>query len=149
MNKVGIVGLGYVGLPTAVFAAESGYLVCGFDTNEEKVKQIKACVSYIEDIESVRVRNVVVNNLLSAHNQVEGLNNSDIIVICVPTPISQSRKPDLTYLLEATSGVAKVLKAGTLVIIESTVEPGTIRNIIVPILEKESNLARDKFTRAN
>ena len=145
MNKVGIVGLGYVGLPTAVFAAESGYLVCGFDTNEEKVKQIKACVSYIEDIESVRVRNVVVNKLLSAHNQVEGLNNSDIIVICVPTPISQSRKPDLTYLLEATSGVAKVLKAGTLVIIESTVEPGTIRNIIVPILEKESNLARDKF----
>ena len=145
MNKVGVVGLGYVGLPTAVFAAESGYLVCGFDTNERKVKQIKAYESYVEDIESVRVRNLVVNKLLSAHNQVESLNNSDIIVICVPTPISQSRKPDLTYLLEATSGVAKVLKAGALVIIESTVEPGTIRNIIVPILEKESNLARDKF----
>ena len=145
MKKVTVVGLGYVGLPTAVHAGESGYIVSGFDLDKDKIISLNNGKSYIEDISNQRISNLLDKNLLKVFNKIEDIDSTDVFLVCVPTPLSSDRNPDLSYLEAASSAVSKVLKPGGLVIIESTVEPGTVRNFVIPILVKGSKLKLDDF----
>jgi UDP-N-acetyl-D-glucosamine dehydrogenase len=140
-----VVGQGYVGLPLAIKAADSGFTVFGLDDNEQKINKLKSGKSFIEDL-SDRVIQTSVDSLryIPTINQ-EVITKSQVVLICVPTPLSAHHKPDLSALISATTTVGKNLKAGSLVIIESTIEPGTCRNILLPILLKESGLKLGEF----
>ena len=146
MNRqVAIIGLGYVGLPIAVAAAQSGYIVNGIDKNEKKLGQMRDGKSPIEDISNSDVSKLINDKRLEVSNDFSKINDSQVILICVPTPLGVDNKPDLSYVEAASKEVAKNLPKGALVILESTVEPGTTRNVLVPILEKGSGLERGEF----
>jgi UDP-N-acetyl-D-glucosamine dehydrogenase len=136
--KIGIVGLGYVGLPLAVSFAESGQEVVGLDADARKVKALNAGRSYIEDIPDDVL--APLGDRLRATSEAGDLGSCDAAVICVPTPLTGSREPDLTYLIDSATALAGVLREGQLVVLESTTYPGTTRERLQPILE-ESGLA--------
>jgi UDP-N-acetyl-D-glucosamine dehydrogenase len=135
---IGIVGLGYVGLPLAVAFAEAGFHVLGVDTDPEKIAAIARGESYIEDIESARL--AAVSDRISATRRVADLASADSLIIAVPTPLTANREPDLGPLVSAANALAGVLRAGQLVVLESTTYPGTTRERLIPLLE-ESGLA--------
>jgi len=135
---VGVIGLGYVGLPLAVSFAEAGEHVVAVDVDEAKIAAIEAGDSYIGDITSERLRAALPN--IEAWSHYAPLARTDAVLICVPTPLTANREPDLGPLLDATHGLADVLQAGQLVVLESTTYPGTTRERMQPILE-ESGLA--------
>jgi UDP-N-acetyl-D-glucosamine dehydrogenase len=141
--KVGIIGLGYVGLPLAVEFGEAGFDVYGFDISEEKVKLINAGKSDIDDIPDVRVEKLVKANLLHATTDPKLIKKVDTISICVPTPLSKTKDPDVSYILAAVKWVRENLHKEMLVILESTTYPGTTEDMILPILE-ESGLKAGK-----
>jgi UDP-N-acetyl-D-glucosamine dehydrogenase len=136
--SIGIVGLGYVGLPLAVAFAEAGLDVVAMDVDARKIDAIKRGESYIEDIESERLQAVV--SKLEATTRPAALAHTDAIIICVPTPLTANREPDLGPLLDSGHALAGVLQAGQLVVLESTTYPGTTRERLLPVLE-ESGLA--------
>jgi UDP-N-acetyl-D-glucosamine dehydrogenase len=136
--NVGIVGLGYVGLPLAVAFAEAGQEVVAVDVDTRKIEAIKRGESYIEDIPSERLQ--AVKDQIDATTRPAALAHSDAIVICVPTPLTANREPDLGPLLDSGHALAGVLQAGQLVVLESTTYPGTTRERLLPVLE-ESGLA--------
>jgi len=146
--QITVVGQGYVGLPLANAAAISGYTVFGLDNNHEKIRTLSSGKSIIEDLSDQTIQ----QNLESRHyiptTNSAVIKESDVVLICVPTPLSGDHKPDPTALIGATVTVGKNLKAGVLVIVESTIEPGTCRNIILPILIKESGLTESDFELA-
>jgi UDP-N-acetyl-D-glucosamine dehydrogenase len=144
-RQVAIIGLGYVGLPIAVAAAQSGYIVNGIDKNEKKLGQMRDGKSPIEDISNSDVSKLINDKRLEVSNDFSKIKDSQVILICVPTPLGVNNKPDLSYVEAASKEVAKNLPKGALVILESTVEPGTTRNVLVPILEKGSGLERGEF----
>jgi UDP-N-acetyl-D-glucosamine dehydrogenase len=131
--SVGVLGLGYVGLPLAVAFAEAGEHVVGVDIDEAKVAAIEAGESYIEDVSSERLRAAL--PALEVSTRYAPLARTDAIVICVPTPLSPNREPDLGPLLEAGRGLGAVVQRGQLVVLESTTYPGTTREQLVPLLE--------------
>src|ERR1700754_3279552 len=135
---IGIVGLGYVGLPLAVAFAEAGERVIGVDTSVAKVASIRRGESYIEDIPSEQL--AAVRSQLEATTRTSRLALADAIIIAVPTPLTANREPDLGPLLSAAQSVADVLQAGQLVVLELTTYPGTTRERLLPILE-ESGLS--------
>jgi UDP-N-acetyl-D-glucosamine dehydrogenase len=137
-QKIAVIGLGYVGLPLAVAAAKSNFLVSGVDTDEVKVLGINNGVSTIEDIADSDIKKLVNNGDLIASTDFSIIKEVQIVLICVPTPLTQGQKPDLTYVKVATESVAKYLSEDTLVILESTVSPGITRNIIAPMLAQFS-----------
>jgi len=145
MKKVTVVGLGYVGLPTAISAAQSGYKVFGIDIDHNKINNLEMGISYLENISHSTIKDVLAKNTLEVANKISASKSSEIYLICVPTPLSMNRKPDLSFLQNATMEVGKNLKHGDLVIVESTVEPGTIRNTVLPLLEKYSKLDQENF----
>jgi UDP-N-acetyl-D-glucosamine dehydrogenase len=131
--KIGIVGLGYVGLPLAVAFAEAGQEVVGLDVDAAKVEALGAGRSYIEDVpDSVLAP---LGEHLRATSDYAGLADCEAVIVCVPTPLSGSREPDLTYLLDSANALAGVLREGQLVVLESTTYPGTTRERLQPILE--------------
>ena len=136
--KIGIVGLGYVGLPLAVGFAEAGHEVAGLDADTRKVESLNAGRSYIEDIPDEVL--APLGERLRATSEVGDLAACNAVVICVPTPLTGSREPDLTYLIDSATALAGVLREGQLVVLESTTYPGTTRERLQPILE-ESGLA--------
>ena len=136
--SIGIVGLGYVGLPLAVAFCEAGHDVVGVDTDPRRVAAIERGQTYIEDIPAERVAGV--GERLRASTQVADLAPCDAILIAVPTPLTRNREPDLGPLVSAGSALAGVLRAGQLVVLESTTYPGTTRDRLLPLLE-ESGLA--------
>jgi UDP-N-acetyl-D-glucosamine dehydrogenase len=138
MTTVGIVGLGYVGLPLAVAFAQEGCEVIAVDVDARKVQAIAAGESYIEDVPSAQL--VGVGERIHATTRYARLAKADAVLVCVPTPLTRNREPDLGPLLDATRGLADVLQAGQLVVLESTTYPGTTRERMLPILE-ESGLA--------
>ena len=140
-----IIGLGYVGLPLAVAAAHEDYTVHGIDINEEKIAQLGNGISIIEDISSADISKLINKKFLSVSSDYSIVRDCQVILICVPTPLSQAQQPDLSYVVDAVKSVARYLSKGTLVILESTVEPGTTRNILIPLLEKVSGLERGEF----
>jgi UDP-N-acetyl-D-glucosamine dehydrogenase len=138
IKKIGIVGLGYVGLPLAVAFAEEGLEVLGLDSDRRKVDGINAGRSHIEDISDASL--AALEGRLRASVDAAELSACDAVVICVPTPLTSSREPDLTYLLASATALAGALRPGQLVVLESTTYPGTTRERLQPILE-ESGLA--------
>jgi UDP-N-acetyl-D-glucosamine dehydrogenase len=143
--KVSIIGQGYVGLPLAISCAQAGFEVTGIDLNKEKVSQLNKYQSIIEDVSDAELKAVSESGKYKATSDYAIDPSTEIICICVPTPLGSNHQPDLDILKAATKDVGKGLKAGMLVIIESTIQPGTTRDVVVPILEKESGLSRDQF----
>ena len=138
IKKVVVIGLGYVGLPTLVAIYKSGlYQVIGFDIDAKKVSQIKFGICPINDIE---VENFIKRKLLVVSNDEKTLVNSDVFIVCVPTPIIDAFNPDYRFIISASQTVAKHLENGCHFVLESTVNPGTCEEIVLPILEKGSNL---------
>ena len=136
--RVGIVGLGYVGLPLAVAFGEAGNEVVGFDTDPRLVSGLAAGRSSIEDVPAERV--AALGDAFQPTTDRERLARCDAVVICVPTPLANQREPDLTYIVDAANSLSRVLRRGQLVVLESTTYPGTTRERLLPILE-ESGLA--------
>jgi UDP-N-acetyl-D-glucosamine dehydrogenase len=136
--KVGVIGLGYVGLPLAVSFAEAGCDVVGVDTDTRRVDRLRRSESDVEDVFSERLRSVA--ERFTATDLYEALAGCESVVICVPTPLANHREPDLSYLVDAAGQLSQVLRRGDLVVLESTTYPGTTRERLLPILE-ESGLA--------
>ena len=136
--SVGVIGLGYVGLPLAVAFAEAGEQVVGVDADPRKVALTTSGESYIEDISSERLQAVLPKIEATSHYQ--PLARADAVLICVPTPLTPNREPDLSALVSAATGLGQVLQRGQLVVLESTTYPGTTRERLVPLLEQESDL---------
>ncbi|MGV1050242.1 MAG: nucleotide sugar dehydrogenase [Solirubrobacterales bacterium] len=141
--KIGIVGIGYVGLPLAVAFAEAGHEVVCFDVDADKVEALKAGHSYIEDIGEATLEPL--GDRLRPTTEAGELGPCEAVVICVPTPLTSAREPDLTYLLGAAETVAGELRAGQLVVLESTTYPGTTRERLAPILEGSGLRAGEDF----
>ena len=139
-----VIGQGYVGLPLAIAIAEAGISVIGIDKNAFHVNELNLGKSQIEDISDEQLRVVLKSGKYFASTDYSIIGNSTVFLVCVPTPL-HDHKPDLSFLLDAVKSLGCHLKMGDLVIIESTIEPGTTRNIVIPLLERESNLSRDKF----
>jgi UDP-N-acetyl-D-glucosamine dehydrogenase len=134
--RVGIIGLGYVGLPLAVAFAEAGLKVLGFDVQQKRVDLVNRGKSYISDTSDARLAAVVDKKLLEATTEQSRLGEVDAICICVPTPLTKTKEPDLSYVVHESEEIAKHLKSGQLVALESTTYPGTTREVVLPILEK-------------
>jgi UDP-N-acetyl-D-glucosamine dehydrogenase len=141
--KIGIIGLGYVGLPLAVAFAEAGHEVVGLDTDPRKIEALNAGRSYVEDIPDESL--APLGGRLEATSDYERLEPCDAVIVCVPTPLTSSREPDLAYLIEASNALSKVLQKGQLVVLESTTYPGTTRERLLPILEESGMSAGDEF----
>jgi UDP-N-acetyl-D-glucosamine dehydrogenase len=140
---IGIMGLGYVGLPLAVAFAEEDHHVIAMDTDARKVEAIRRRESYIEDIPSERL--AAVSDRIEATTHCQPLARCDAVLICVPTPLTANREPDLGPLVSATASLTSVLQSGQLVVVESTTYPGTTRERIAPILEESGLVAGQDF----
>lgn len=143
--RVGIIGLGYVGLPLAAGLAKCGYQVMGVDVSPEKVKHLNEGVSYIPDVPSTELVVLVDAGKFTATVDYDVLREIDIIFICVPTPFDSMKAPDLTYVRQAAASIAARLRAGQLVILQSTTYPGTTEEIVQPLLEETGLVAGQDF----
>lgn len=146
--KISVLGQGYVGLPLSLSAASTGYYVFGIDSDHKKIKALKEGKALIEDVDEKLLRDALKSGHFHPTSDSIHIQDSNIVIICVPTPLNKERKPDLSYLVNATSEIGRNLKPGTLVIFESTIEPGTTRNVLLPILIKESGLKASDFDLA-
>ncbi|MCC6586957.1 MAG: nucleotide sugar dehydrogenase [Bryobacterales bacterium] len=135
--RCGIVGLGYVGLPLAVELGGVGFQVTGFDISSAKVEQLNAGASYIQDVPTAEVAALVQSGHFKATTDFSAIAEMDTINICVPTPLRKTKDPDMSFIVSACEEIAKYLKPGTLVILESTTYPGTTDELVRPMLEKE------------
>lgn len=144
--RIGIIGVGYVGLPLAVVFAEAGFHVTGFDLSAERAAIINAGQSYIDDIPSDTVARLVNAGLLDATTDMAQLRDMDAISVCVPTPLSKTRDPDMSAVLSAADDIATYLRPGQLIVLESTTYPGTTREIFLPrIQERGFSVGGDVF----
>lgn len=137
---VGVVGLGYVGLPLAVEKAKAGFKTIGFDVQEEKVNLVNQGVNYIGDVVDSELKELVDNGMLSATTDFSFIKDVDFIAICVPTPLDAHQQPDISYVRDSSKAVSKYLRKGTMVVLESSTYPGTTEELIKPILEEGSGL---------
>ena len=134
-TRVAVIGLGYVGLPLAVTFAEAGFVVTGIDVDDQKVSQLNQGQSYVEDVDSKPVADLVARGLLTATTDYSALGSCDAVSICVPTPLRKTRSPDMSYILKAADEIAHYLRPGMLVTLESTTFPGTTTQVILPRFE--------------
>ena len=137
---IGIVGLGYVGLPLACATCDAKFKTIGYDVDTSKIESLEKGESYIGGIEGSRIATFMKDGLFQSTTDFSRLEEADALLICVPTPITKYRDPDLSYVINTTEVIAKHLRPGQLIILESTTYPGTTRDVMVPILEKESGL---------
>ncbi|MEE2830023.1 MAG: nucleotide sugar dehydrogenase [Myxococcota bacterium] len=143
--KVGIIGQGYVGLPLAMVVAEAGFDVEGYDIDEGKVARLNEGHSYIGDVDDAELQKHITSGRFRATSDFSGLASRDVISICVPTPLSKTRDPDVSYILAATREVVKTLHPGQLVILESTTYPGTTEELVLPLFEEQGLEAGKDF----
>ncbi len=143
--RIGIIGLGYVGLPLARMFTQQGFPVLGFDVDSTKIEQLQRGDSYIGCVPSSAVQDILSQGF-QATNNFHLLAEPDVIVICVPTPLTDTREPDLTYVINSVKAIATTLRPGQLVILESTTFPGTTREIVLPLLESTGlKIGQDYF----
>jgi len=142
---VGIIGLGYVGLPLIDAFTAAGYRCLGFDIDEAKVNSLKQGKSYIKHIADDKIANWLGKDLFDATTDMQRLSEPDTLLICVPTPLDAARDPDLKYVIGTCEYIASVLRAGQLVVLESTTYPTTTRDVMVPILEQGGLTAGEDF----
>ncbi|MCK4648203.1 nucleotide sugar dehydrogenase [bacterium] len=139
--RIGILGLGYVGLPLACEFARAGFKVTGIDIDRERIKRIKTGRHYIEDVGRKEVVQLIKRRSLKPTSDFNALRGLDVVIICVPTPLRKTKDPDISYVTSATKKIAQYSKNGQLIILESTTYPGTTREVIFPILKE----TRKKF----
>src|SRR5258708_18133954 len=132
---LGIVGHGYVGLPLALAAQQAGFRVLGFDVNPERVEAISAGEQVISYIEADVMRQALSSGRFAATVEFDRLSEADAILVCVPTPVTRNRDPDLSFVRDTATTIFKSLRPGQLVVLESTTWPGTTREVVQPILE--------------
>lgn len=137
---VGVVGLGYVGLPLAVEKAKAGYKTIGFDVQEEKVKLVNEGHNYIGDVVDSDLKSLVESGRFRATSDFDFIKEADFIAICVPTPLDKHQQPDISYVRSSTEAISVHLTRETMVVLESTTYPGTTEELVKPILEKGSGL---------
>lgn len=137
---VGVVGLGYVGLPLAVEKAKAGFRTIGFDIQESKVELVNQGKNYIGDVVDSELSELVMNNMLSASSDFSFIHSVDFIAICVPTPLDLHQEPDIRYVKQSAEAIAEYLTPDTMVVLESTTYPGTTEELVKPILEEGSGL---------
>ena len=133
---IGVVGLGYVGLPLAVGFGDIGFSILGIDLSTEKVSELNDGASYIPDVPSKSIATLIGANRFRASTDFTALTTADVIFICVPTPLDAQKGPDLVFIESAAESIAKNLRAGQLIILQSTTYPGTTTEVVLPILEK-------------
>ncbi len=133
---IGVVGLGYVGLPLSLTAARAGYRVLGFDINRPRTEGLNRGQSFFKHIPSDAVADVVASGRFEATADFDRLSDPDAILICVPTPLSRHREPDLSFVVDTTRAIARRLRRGQLIVLESTTYPGTTDEVVRPILEE-------------
>jgi UDP-N-acetyl-D-glucosamine dehydrogenase len=133
--RVGVVGLGYVGLPLLAEFASSGFQATGFEVNENKAAQINSGASYIGDVNSSVIGELVASKHLSATTNFDQLKDCDAVIICVPTPLRKTKEPDVSYILAAAEEIKQRLHQGQLIILESTTYPGTTDEVLLPMFE--------------
>jgi UDP-N-acetyl-D-glucosamine dehydrogenase len=142
---VGIIGLGYVGLPLAVAFAESGATVVGVDVDPRRVARVDAGDSFIEDVPRERLGALVRAERLTASDDFTRLKDADATVICVPTPLGKSKEPDISYIVHAADAIARIIHRGQLVVLESTTYPGTTQEVLLPRFEARGLAAGTDF----
>ena len=135
-DRVGIIGLGYVGLPLVLEFGRGGFLVSGFDRDAAKTRALNAGESYIRNVPAAGIGGLVEAGRLRAYTDSSALGQQDAILICVPTPLTDTREPDLQYVRQTAEQVAECLQPGQLVVLESTTYPGTTEEVVLPILER-------------
>lgn len=137
---VGVVGLGYVGLPLAVEKAKAGYRTIGFDVQPDKVAMVNRGENYIGDVVAEDLKGLVERGILRATGDFSQAAQADFIAICVPTPLDEHQQPDISYVRESALSVSEYLKRGSIVVLESTTYPGTTEELLLPLLEQGSGL---------
>src|SRR3990172_6685784 len=145
--RIGVIGLGYVGLPIVLRFCEERFQVIGFDVDQEKVKSLKAGRSYIRHIPSAKIASLVRGSKasFSATSDMSRLSEADVLIICVPTPLSDKREPDLSYVEETAREIAKRLRPGQLISLESTTYPGTTDELVLPLFTSKGLKAGSDF----
>jgi len=144
--KVGVIGLGYVGLPLSLQIARSGLEVLGFDVDLEKVTGINSGKSHVGDVSDDELGEVLASCKFQATCEMDRISECDVISICVPTPLSKSHEPDISYILSVTEVISQVLRKGQLIVLESTSYPGTTREALLPVLEETGlEVGKDYF----
>jgi UDP-N-acetyl-D-glucosamine dehydrogenase len=135
--RIGVIGLGYVGLPLAVEFAGAGFEVTGIDVQQAKVDQLNNGVSYIQDVETARVKELVTSGKLRATTDFAAVASLDVVDICVPTPLRKTKDPDMSFIVSACQEIAKYVHPGMLVVLESTTYPGTTDEVVLPMLVRD------------
>jgi UDP-N-acetyl-D-glucosamine dehydrogenase len=144
-NNVAVIGMGYVGIPLAVAAAHAGFHVSGVDISQNKITHLKSGEVIVEDVDPNDILDLISSKKLDLTTDFSVVQDSKIIIICVPTPLDRINKPDLSWVKTASESVGKYLPKGSLVILESTVMPSTTRQFIVPILEETSGIPKEEL----
>tara|TARA_B100001113_G_scaffold339974_1_gene323742 strand:- start:210 stop:1517 length:1308 start_codon:yes stop_codon:yes gene_type:complete len=134
-SKIGVIGLGYVGLPLAIEFTNAGFDVVGIDIDEKRVNQINNGLNYINDVDSIVLKNAVKNNCFSASSDFSVVNNLDAISICVPTPLNKQKDPDISYIVSVMDKIKHRIHKDMLIVLESTTYPGSTKELILPYLE--------------
>lgn len=147
-DKVVIIGLGYVGLPLAIAAAKSGYSVVGIDLNTEKVSRINNGSSPVEDVDDTQIQELLLSSSFRASHDYSEIREAKIVLICVPTPLLKNQLPDLSNVASAAQSLSKHLDKGSLVILESTVAPGTTRDFLAPLIRSNKNIDKTEIELA-
>lgn len=142
---VGVVGLGYVGLPLAVEKAKAGFHTIGFDVQQQKVDMVNAGHNYIGDVVDADLAKMVKTGYLKATSDFSFVANADFIAICVPTPLDAHQQPDISYVKASAEAIAKHLTKNTIVVLESTTYPGTTEDLVKPILETSGLICGKDF----
>ncbi|MCH1626275.1 nucleotide sugar dehydrogenase [Ferdinandcohnia quinoae] len=148
-EKIAVIGLGFVGLPLSVMLAEKGFSVAGIDTDVEKVSKLHQSKSYIGDIDDNRLKKVVDSGNFVATTNFDEIKSVGSIIICVPTPLTNQKVPDLRFIISAGTEISKRLQKGQLIILESSTFPGTTNEVLLPILEKSGLQIGEDFLLAN
>ncbi|OGX15710.1 MAG: UDP-N-acetyl-D-glucosamine dehydrogenase [Omnitrophica WOR_2 bacterium RBG_13_41_10] len=143
--KIAVVGLGYVGLPLAIEFAKKNFPVLGIELDNDRLGHIKKKKSYISDVATEDLKKVILAGKFSASADFRPLKNIDIIIICVPTPLKRKYHPNISYIKQAVRAIARHIKKGSLVILESTTYPGTTHEVILPLFEKQNLKANKDF----
>ena len=145
MQKIVVIGLGYVGLPLAIESSKAGHPTIGLEIDLDRIRNLNLGISYVEDIHDDSLKDQIDSGKFRASQDFSEINQADVVVICVPTPLLENHKPDLSAVESVANSIAKYLTKGQLVILESTVEPETTRKFLVPLLEKGSGLKSEEF----
>ncbi|MBS4209936.1 nucleotide sugar dehydrogenase [Bacillus sp. FJAT-50079] len=148
-KKIAVIGLGFVGLPLSIMLAEKEFHVIGIDMDETKVKKLQHSISYVGDVDNDRLKRVIDQGKFETTTNIDAIKNVDTIIICVPTPLTNQKTPDLRFIINVGEEIQQRLKKGQLVVLESSTFPGTTREVFLPILERSGLRVGEDFYLAN